>query len=95
MVFILTFCLWWDHGTTREYSLELFQHALYVVEDAGNQSLVPVKVLDDRHILYGNETTSVSALAQRLKGFTHPVQGTLWFKYNGEGLNNLRERLGK
>ncbi len=56
---------------------------------------IKVKVLDDRHILYGNETTSVSALAQRLKGFTHPVQGTLWFKYNGEVLNNLRERLGK
>ena len=45
--------------------------------------------------LYGNETTSVSALAQRLKGFTHPVQGTLWFRYNGEILNELRDRLGK
>ena len=51
--------------------------------------------VDDRHIQYGNETTSLSALAQRLKGFDHAIQGTLWFKYNGEILNDIRERLGK
>lgn len=56
---------------------------------------ITVKVVDDRHIQYGNETTSLSALAQRLKGFNHPIQGTLWFKYNGEILNDLRNRLGK
>ena len=56
---------------------------------------VKVSVVDDRHIQYGNETTSLSALAQRLKGFDHPVQGTLWFKYQGEILNDLRDRLGK
>ena len=56
---------------------------------------VKVKVVDDRHIQYGSETTSLSALAQRLKGFDHPVQGTLWFKYQGEILNDLRNRLGK
>ena len=54
-----------------------------------------MKVVDDRHIQYGNETTSLSALAQRLKGFDHAIQGTLWFKYNGEILNDIRERLGK
>ena len=56
---------------------------------------VKVKVLDDRHIEYQGETTSLSGLAQRLKGFNHPVQGTLWFKYNGEILADLRDRLGK
>ena len=56
---------------------------------------VKVKVLDDRHIEYQGETTSLSRLAQQLKGFNHPVQGTLWFKYNGEILNDLRDRLGK
>ena len=56
---------------------------------------VKVKVVDNRHIQYGSETTSLSALAQRLKGFDHPVQGTLWFKYQGEILNDLRNRLGK
>ena len=56
---------------------------------------VKVTVVDDRHIQYGNETTSLSALAQRLKGFDHPVQGTLWFTYKGEILAELRNRLGK
>ena len=56
---------------------------------------IKARVLDDRHIEYQGETTSLSALAQRLKGFTHPVQGTLWFTFNGEVLNDLRDRLGK
>ena len=50
-------------------------------------------VVDDRHIEYNGETTSVSALAQKLKGFSHPVQGTLWFTYNGERLTDIRDRM--
>ena len=56
---------------------------------------IKARVLDDRHIEYQGETTSVSALAQRLKGFKHQVQGTLWFKYKGEVLADLRNRLEK
>lgn len=47
-------------------------------------------VIDDRHIMYMGEQTSVSALAQRLKGFEHAVQGTLWFKYQGKILRDIR-----
>lgn len=50
-------------------------------------------VVDDRHIEYNGETTSVSALAQKLKGFDHPVQGTLWFTYGGKKLSDLREEI--
>lgn len=50
-------------------------------------------VIDDRHIEYNGETTSVSALAQKLKGFSHPVQGPLWFTYRGERLSDIRNRL--
>lgn len=59
------------------------------IEDAAIKAVV----VDDRHIEYEGETTSVSALAQKLKGFEHPVQGTLWFTYQGERLTDLRERL--
>lgn len=52
-------------------------------------------VLDDRHIEYNGESTSLSALAQRLKNFDHPVQGTLWFTYKGEKLNDIRTKLDK
>ena len=52
-------------------------------------------VVDDRRIEYDGETTSVSALAQKLKGFDHPVQGTLWFLYKGEKLTDIRDRIEK
>lgn len=64
---------------------------LTYVED---ESII-VTVVDDRHIQYQNETTSLSALARRLKNFNHDVQGTLWFMFKGEVLNDLRNRLGK
>lgn len=60
-----------------------------------DDSRIKVSVVDDRHIKYNNEITSLSALAQRLKGYNHPVQGTLWFRYNSEILSDLRDRLGK
>lgn len=66
-----------------------FGSKIAFVEDAN----IVATVIDDRHIEYNGETTSVSALAQRLKGFDHAVQGTLWFTYNGERLADLRDRL--
>ena len=62
------------------------------IEFIDDPNIKPV-VIDDRHIEYQGETTSVSALARKLKGFDHAVQGTLWFKYKGEVLSELRDRL--
>ena len=56
---------------------------------------VQPEVIDDRHIEYNGQTTSLSALAQQLKGFDHPVQGTLWFKYNSVKLDDLRKQMEK
>lgn len=61
------------------------------VED---ESIQPM-VVDDRHIKYNNQTTSLSALAQQIKGFNHPVQGTLWFTYKGVKLTDLRNQVEK
>ncbi len=68
-----------------------FGSEIVFIEDG---SIRPV-VIDDRHIEYDGETTSVSALAQRLKGFSHPVQGTLWFTYNGKKLSEIRREREK
>ena len=59
-----------------------------------DKNIQPV-VVDDRHIEYNGQTTSLSALAQQIKGFNHPVQGTLWFTYNGIKLTDLREQMEK
>ena len=56
-------------------------------------SSIKATVVDDRRIEYNGETTSVSALAQKLKGFDHAVQGTLWFTYQGERLTDIRDRV--
>ncbi len=58
-----------------------------------DDSTVKPTVIDDRHIEYNGETTSVSALAQKLKGFDHPVQGPLWFTYKGKKLADLRAEI--
>lgn len=50
-------------------------------------------VVDERHICYNGETTSVSALAKKLKGLNRAVQGTLWFTYQGERLADIRDRI--
>lgn len=50
-------------------------------------------VVDDRHVNYECRTLSLSALASELTGKT-PVQGPSYFKYNGEWLNEIRERNG-
>ena len=54
---------------------------------------ITATVIDERHIEYNGETTSLSALAMKLKGFTHQTQGPLWFQYKGERLADLRRRL--
>ena len=63
-----------------------------VIEFVENPSIKAI-VVDDRYIEYDGQTTSLSALAQKLKGFTHPVQGTLWFTYQGVKLAELREKI--
>ena len=49
------------------------------------------KVVDGRHIEWDGVVTSLSRLTQDLKGFDHPVQGTLWFTYEGKLLTKVRE----
>ena len=50
-------------------------------------------VVDDRHVSYEGRVLSLSALASELTRKT-PVQGPSYFKYNGEWLNDIRERNG-
>ena len=54
---------------------------------------VTVTVFDDRHVKYNGEVTSMSALAQKLTGKNHALQGTLYFKYNGKVLTELRKEI--
>lgn len=52
-------------------------------------------VVDNRHIFYDGQTTSLSALAQSLKGFKFAPQGPTYFKYENETLADRRNRMEK
>ena len=71
-----------------EVGIKIGEKIVYI-EDT---SIQPV-VVDDRHIEWNNQTTSLSALAQQLKNFNHAVQGTLWFTYKGVKLTDLRDQM--
>ncbi len=71
-----------------EVGIKVGEKIVYI-EDT---SIQPV-VVDDRHIEWNNQTTSLSALAQQLKNFNHAVQGTLRFTYKGVKLTDLRDQM--
>lgn len=52
------------------------------------------KVLDDKSVEYQGNSFSLSALASLLSGSRGNVAGPRYFKYKGEWLNAIRQRLG-
>ncbi len=56
-----------------------------------NNQKTTATVVDDRHVEYNGETTSLSALAQRLLNVDHAVQGPIYFTYNGQVLRDIRQ----
>lgn len=54
---------------------------------------IVLTVVDDKHVKYNGEVTSLSAVAKELLKRNSDVQGPLHFTYKGEVLTKLRERL--
>ena len=50
-------------------------------------------VVDERHIEYNGQTTSLSAMATGLMNCKYTVQGPAYFKYNGKKLSDLRDEV--
>lgn len=57
-------------------------------------SSILAEVVDDRHVKYGGQTMSLTALAKLLSGKQYSISGPKFFKYKGEWLNDIRQRLG-
>ena len=51
------------------------------------------KVINDKQVEYDGETWSLSALATKLLNAKWGVAGPKFFKYNGEWLNDIRDRM--
>ena len=52
------------------------------------------EAVDDKHVSYDGETWSLTALAKHLTGVKSAIAGPKYFKYKGEWLNDIRQRLG-
>lgn len=64
---------------------------VYFTEDPS----VVATIVDDRHISYAGQVTSLSRLAQDLKGYVHAPQGPAFFAAQGhtENLDTMRSNL--
>lgn len=52
-------------------------------------------VVDDRHIEYNGETTSLSALAKQFLGTSYMVQGPAYFMFEGRKLSDIRDEVDR
>ena len=52
------------------------------------------QVVDSKHIQYEGQVYSLSSFATMMLKYKHSVQGPRYFKYKGEWLNEIRNRLG-
>ena len=50
------------------------------------------KVIDDRSVEFGGETTSLSTSAQKILGYDYGVAGTDYWMYQGETLDERRRK---
>ena len=57
-----------------------------------NDENIKAKVLDKKSIEFQGQTTSLSASAQKLLGYSYQVQGTIYWMYEGETLDERRRR---
>jgi hypothetical protein len=58
-----------------------------------NDENIKARVVDNKHIEFNGEVTSLSASAQKLLGYPYQVQGTIYWIYEGETLDERRRRL--
>lgn len=61
----------------------------------GNKpSGITCTVFDNKKVEYERELYSLSSLASKLLSVKYSVHGPCYFKYNGEWLNTIRDRIG-
>jgi len=60
-----------------------------------NNNNIKAYVNDDRSIILNGVVTSLSASAQMILNVEHPVQGTLYWLYQGKTLKDIRNELEK
>ena len=63
-------------------------------KSATQETPITCTVVDNKKVEYQGEVYSLSALAAKLSDVSYALHGPCYFKYNGEWLNDIRDRLG-
>lgn len=58
-----------------------------------NESITCTVAADQKHVIFEGEEMSISAATQKALGITRPIQGPVYWLYNGEILDERRTRL--
>lgn len=64
-------------------------------KSASQETPITCTVADNKKVEYQGELFSLSALAAKLSNVSYALHGPCYFKYNGEWLNDIRDRVGK
>ena len=67
---------------------------LHFWRTATQETDIVCTVVDNKRVEYEGVVYSLSALAAKLSNVAYAVHGPCYFKYNGEWLNDIRDRLG-
>ncbi len=84
-----------NHARTRRavFNFKMADIPVGAILSYVNDENVKAKVVDNKTIELGGELTSLSASAQKLLGYQYQVQGTIYWMYEGETLDERRRRL--
>ena len=87
-----------EDNTANIVRLEAFKFSMCGLKEGDelefiNDRNIKCYVKNDKKVTYNGEDYSLSALAQILTGKPYNLAGPHYFMYNGEILNNLRERM--
>lgn len=82
-----------SHERAANFSFSKCQIAVGETIEYGENPEITAIVVDDRNVEYNNEVMSLTALAKLLTGIKYSIAGPRYFKYKGEWLNDIRNRL--
>lgn len=87
-----------DIETDRRVKLEAFKFSMCNIHEGEELEFIGDEskkcyVKDDKTVVFDGEEYSLTALAKKLGNINYPIAGTHFFKYKGEILNELRNRI--
>lgn len=75
------------------FNFEMVKIPIGAILNLARNKDITCEVVDKRWVKYEGETTSLTAAAQKALGIDRPLQGPLYWEYEGELLTDRRKRM--